>query len=156
MPEKRFILCMHQAPKILGFCCCGSVAKFCLTLWDPMDFSILGSAVLHYISEFVQIHVIELVLLSNHLIPCHPLFPLPSIFLSIRVLPMSWLFASGGQSIGASASVLPMNISFRINYFDLLSVHGTLKSLFHSTIWKHQFFQFLFICIFLSNRFWGN
>ena len=48
---------------------------------------------------------------------------------------MSQLFASGDQSIGASASasVLPMNIqeliSFRINWFDLLAFQGTLKSL---------------------------
>ena len=47
---------------------------------------------------------------------------------------MSQLFTSGGQSVGASASasVLPMNIqgiSFRINWFDLLAVLGTLKSL---------------------------
>ena len=45
---------------------------------------------------------------------------------------MSWLFASGGQSIGASTSVLPMNIqliSFRIDWFDLLAVQGTLTSL---------------------------
>ena len=49
---------------------------------------------------------------------------------------MSWLFASGGQSIGASASasVLPMSeysglISFRTDWFDLLAVKGTLKSL---------------------------
>ena len=48
---------------------------------------------------------------------------------------MSWLYASGGQSIGASASasVLPRNISglisFRIDWFDLLAVQGTLKSL---------------------------
>ena len=44
---------------------------------------------------------------------------------------MSWLFDSGGQSIGDSASVLPMNIeliSFRIDWFDL-AVQGTLKSL---------------------------
>ena len=47
---------------------------------------------------------------------------------------MSWLFAPGSQSIGASASVLPMNehlglISFRIDWFDLFAVQGTLKSL---------------------------
>ena len=126
---------MHQAPKILGFCCCRSVAKFCLTLWDPMDFSILGSSVLHYISVFVQIHVIELVLLSNHLIPCHPLFPLPSIFLSIRVLPMSWLFTSGGQSIGASASVLPMNIQgwFPLGLITLISFQSMGLSRVFST-----------------------
>ena len=50
-------------------------------------------------------------MLSNHLILCHLLFPLPAIFPSIRSSPMMF-FASGGQSIGASASpsVLPMNI----------------------------------------------
>ena len=45
---------------------------------------------------------------------------------------MSQLSASGGQIIGASASVLPMNIqtnSFRIDRLDLLAVQGTLKSL---------------------------
>ena len=44
---------------------------------------------------------------------------------------MSWLFSSSGQSIGASASasVLPILISFRIDWFDLLAFQGTLKSL---------------------------
>ena len=55
---------------------------------------------------------IESVMLSNHLILCHPLLLLPSIFPNIRIFQMSQFFASGGQSIGASASasVLPMNI----------------------------------------------
>ena len=57
------------------------------------------------------IESIESVMLSNYLILCHPLLLLPSIFSSIRVFPMSWLFPLDGQSIGASASasVLPMN-----------------------------------------------
>ena len=76
---------------------------------------------------------IELVMLSNHLNLCHPLL-LPSIFPNIKSFPMSPLFSSGSQSIGASnsASVLPLNIqgliSFRIYWFDLLAVQGTLKS----------------------------
>ena len=61
---------------------------------------------------------------------------------------MSQFFASGGQSIGASASasVLPMNIprnilSFRIDWFDLLAVQETLKRVFSSTtVLKQQFF----------------
>ena len=54
---------------------------------------------------------IELVMPWNHFILCRPLLLLPSIFPSIRVFPMSQLFASGGQRIGVSAStsVLPMN-----------------------------------------------
>ena len=52
---------------------------------------------------------------------------------------MSQLFASGGQNIGASASGLPMDIlgliSYRIDWFDLLAVQGTLKSLLqHHTL----------------------
>ena len=53
---------------------------------------------------------IESVMPSNHLILCRPLLLLPSIFPSIRSFPMSQFFTSGGQSIGASASVLPMNV----------------------------------------------
>ena len=52
---------------------------------------------------------------SNHLMLCHPLLLLPSIFPSIRVFIMSQFFTSGGQSIGvsASASALPMIIQDR-------------------------------------------
>ena len=78
---------------------------------------------------------IESVMPSNHLILCRPLILLPSIFPGIRSFPMSQFFASGGQSIGVSAStwVLPMNtqdwFSFRMDWLDLLAVPGTLKSL---------------------------
>ena len=68
---------------------------------------------------------IELAMLSNHLILCHPLLLLPSIFPSIR-WPKYWSF---------SFSINPSNdysglISFRADWFDLLALQGTLKSLF--------------------------
>ena len=55
---------------------------------------------------------IESVMPLNHLILCHPLLLLPSVFPSIRVFSNESFFTSGGQSIGASASasILPMNI----------------------------------------------
>ena len=74
-------------------------------------------------------------MLSNYLMLCHPLLLLPSIFPSIRVFsnelalrircPKYWSF---------SFSIIPSNeylrlISFRIDWFDLLAVQGTLKSL---------------------------
>ena len=66
----------------------------------------------------------ESVMPSYHLIPCHPLLLLPSIFPSIRV--SSNEFASGGQSTGASASasVLPVNIQdwFPLELTDLISL----------------------------------
>ena len=62
--------------------------------------------------SLLKLMSIESVMLSNHLILCHPILLLPSIFPSIRVFCNQWALISGGQSIGASASalVLPMNI----------------------------------------------
>ena len=75
---------------------------------------------------------IDSVIPSNHLILCHPLLLLPSIFPSIRVFPMGHFFASKYWSF--SFSISPSNdcsgpISFRIDWFDLFAVQGTLKSL---------------------------
>ena len=82
-------------------------------------------------------------MLSNHLILCHPLLLLPSIFPSIRLL--SQLFTSGGQSIGASASasVFPMNIQnlFPLGLTGLIPLLSKgLSRVFSSSIQKHQFF----------------
>ena len=60
-----------------------------------------------------------------------PFFSCPQSFPASESFPVSQLFTSGGQSIVASASVLPMNIqgwSFRIDWFDLLAVQGTQES----------------------------
>ena len=95
---------------------------------------------------------IESVMLSNHLILCCPLLLLSSVFPSIRVFPMSQLFAAGGQGIGASASASASSeysglISFRIDWFDFLAVQGTLKSLLQhhnskaSLLWRSAFFM---------------
>ena len=86
---------------------------------------------------------------------CHPTissFVVPFSFCSQSLpasqsFPMSQLFAWGGQSIGVSAStsVLPMNISFRMDWLDLLAVQGTLKSLLQhhtskASIFRHSAF----------------
>ena len=72
--------------------------------WASLSITISGS--------LLKLMSIKLVMPSNHLILCNPLILLPSIFPSIRSFLISQLFASGGQSIGAStsASVLPKNI----------------------------------------------
>ena len=78
---------------------------------------------------------IESVMPSSHLILCCPLLLCLLYFPASGSFQMSQFFASGGQSIGvsASASVLPMNIQdwfpFRIDWLDLFAVQGTLKSL---------------------------
>ena len=78
---------------------------------------------------------IESVMPSNHLIFCHPLLLLPSIFLSIRVFSnKSALRIRWPNYCSFSFSISPSNeysglISFRIDWLDLLAVQGTLKSL---------------------------
>ena len=115
----------------------------CLTLCDPMGCSMPGSPVLHHLLQFAQFH--ELVMLSNHLILCHHLLFLPSDFPCIRAFPMSWLFTSNGQTIGAlaSASVLTMNIQswFPLGLTGLTSLlsKGLSRVFFSTTIWNHQF-----------------
>ena len=90
---------------------------------------------------------IELVMPSTHLFLCRPLLLLPSIFLSIRVFSNEKLCASGGQSIGvsASASVLPMNIQdwFLLGLTGWISLQskGLSRVFFNTTVQKHQFFN---------------
>ena len=110
-----------------------SVTQSCPTFYNPMDCSMPDFPVHHQLLEFAQTMSIKLLLSSNHLIFCCLLLLLPSIFPSIRVfsnesvLHIMW-------SKYWSFSISPSNeysglISFRIDWFDLLEVQGTLKSL---------------------------
>ena len=92
--------------------CCFSVTKTCLTLCDPMNCSTPGLHVPHHPLEFAQIHVHWM---CDVIQPSHPLSPSSLSVFNLPVsgvFPISQLFASGGQSIGASpsASVLPKSI----------------------------------------------
>ena len=97
-----------------------------------------------YPSPTPGIWSIESVMPSSHLIPCHPLLLLPSIFPSIRVfsndsaLPIRW-----PKYWSFSFNISPSNeglISFRMDWLDLLTVQGTLKSFSNNTVLKHQSF----------------
>ena len=81
-----------------------SVAQSCPTLCDPMSRSTPGLPVHHQLLECTQTMSIESVMLSNHLVLCHPLLLLPSSFPTSGSFQMTQLFALGGQSIGVSAS----------------------------------------------------
>ena len=102
--------------------------------------------------SLLKLMAIESVMSSNHLVLCHPLLLLPSIFPSIRIFsnesvlhirwPKYWSF---------SFSISPSNkyseqISFRIDWFDFPAVEGTLKSLLQhhnskaSILWCSAFF----------------
>ena len=116
-----------------------------LTPCDPMNCSTPSFPVLHYLSQFAQIHVHWV---TNAIQPSSSIIPFssyPQSFPASGSFPMSRLFASGGQSIGASASksVLPMNIQcwfpLGLSLISLLS-KGVSRIFFSTTIQKHQFF----------------
>ena len=85
--------------------------------------------------SLLKLMSITLVMPSNHIILCHPLLLLPSIFPSIRVFSKeSVLRTRWPKYWSLSFSISPSNkysglISFRMDWFDLLAVQGTLKSL---------------------------
>ena len=102
--------------------CYYSVSQLCLTLCNPVDYSMPGFPVLRYLLEFAQTHVHWAGnAISSMVVPfsfCLQSFPASGSF------PISQLFASGDQSIGASATVLPMNIYgwFPLGLTDLISL----------------------------------
>ena len=130
---------------IVSLCCC-SVAQLCLTLCNPMNISMLGFPVLHYLLEFAQIHVHWV---ADAIQPSHPVSPFSSCLQSLPAsgsFAVSQLFVSGGRSIGASASasVLPVNIQgwFPLGSTGLIFLlFKGLWRIFSSTIPKHQFFS---------------
>ena len=110
-----------------------SVTQSCLTLCNPMDCTTPGFPVHHQIPEFTQTHIHHV---SDAIQPSHPLMsPSPPIFPSIRVFSNeSVLHIRLSNYWSFSFSICPSNeysglISFRINWFDLLAVQKTLKSL---------------------------
>ena len=133
-------------PCLLGHLQLSSDSQSYLTLCDPMDCSMPGFPTITNSQRLFKLMSVELVMLSNHLILCLLLL-LPSIFPNIRVIsnesvlhirwPKYWSF---------SFSISPSNeysglISFRIYWFDLFAVQGTLKSLLQHYGWKTSILQ---------------
>ena len=128
------------------------VTQSCPTLCDPMDCSMPGFPLLHHFLELAQTHIHESMMLSNHLVLCCPLLLLPSIFPSIRVFsnesilrigrPKYWSF-----SFSPSNEYSGLIFFYRIDWFDLLAVQGTLKSFLQhhsskaSILWSSAFFM---------------
>ena len=132
---------------------CCSVAQLCPILCNTMDCTRQASLSFTVSRSLLKLMSVESVMPSNHLILCFPLLLLPSVFPSTRVFsnelalcirwPKYWSF---------SFSTSPSNeyselISFRMDWFDLLAVQGTLKSLLkhHSSkasiLWCSDFFM---------------
>jgi len=135
---------MHFLWSIIKF---SSVTSSCLTLCDPMNHSTPGLPVHHQLLEFTQTHV-------HRVSDCHPtisssVIPFSSCFQSFPAsgsFQMSQLFASGGQSIGVSAStsVLSMNTQdwSPLGWTGWISLQskGLSRVFSNTTVQKHQFF----------------
>ena len=115
------------------------------TPWTGLHQATLSFTISQSLLRFMST---ELVMSLNHLILCHPLLLLTSIFPSIRVFPNESAFCIRWPKYWHfSFSISPSNeylglISFRIDIdqFDLLVVWGTLKIFSSTVIWKNQFF----------------
>ena len=117
---------------VLPGCCL--VTQSCLTLWNPRTAACQASLYFTISQSLLRLMSIKLMMSSNHLILCHPLLLLPSIFPRIRVFSReSALHIRWPKYKSFSFSISPSNeysglISFRMDLLDLLEVQ-TLKSL---------------------------
>ena len=124
----------NEVSPYTGQNCCCSVTQSCLTPAIPWTAAHQASLSFTIPQSLLKLMSIESVSPSNHLILCHPLL-LPSVFPSIRVFsselalhirwPKYWSFSF---SISPSSEYSGL-ISFRIDWFDLPNIQGTLKSL---------------------------
>ena len=132
---------MHDwKKKNICCCCCCSVTKLCLTLCDPMNCPCQASLSFTTSQSLLKLMSIKSMMPSNRFILCFPSFLLPSIFPSIRVFssesvlhirwPKYWSFRFRPSPCNEYSGL----ISFRSDWFDLLAVQGTLKSL----PWHHS------------------
>ena len=144
--DKKYCFYPELLPFWLGIILfCFSVTKPCLILFDLMDCSMQGFPILHYCPEFAQTHVCWV---SDALQPLRPLSPTtpPTLSLSQHQGLFQWFgSASGGQSIGSSAStsVLPVNIQcwFPLRLIGLIFLLSKQLSRVASsiTVQKHEF-----------------
>ena len=124
-----------------------SVTQLCLPLCDPVDYKCQASLSITNSWSLLRLMSIKSVMPSSHLILCRPLLLPPSIFPSIRVFSKRQFFASGGQSIGASASasVLPKNTQdwspLGWTSWTSLQSKGLSRVFSNTTVQKHQFFS---------------
>ena len=146
----------------LAKACCCSVAQSCLTSRTAAHQASLTFTVSQSLLKLISI---ESVMPCNRLILWRPLLLLPSIFPSIRVFSSESLLRSGWPNCW-SFSISPSSeysglISFTTDWFDLLAIHGTLKSLLQHHSSKAAGFFFFFwsdshihTCLLEKTQFW--
>ena len=120
-----------------------SLAQLCPTPWTE---ALQASLSITNFQSLLKLMSIESVMASNHLILCCPILLPPSVFPSIRIFSSeSLLHIRWPKYWSFSFNISPSNeysglISFRMDWFDLLVIQGTLKSLFQYHSSKDQFF----------------
>ena len=130
------LIALHNTSHRSGLkkCCC-SATQLYLTLCDPWTTGHQASLSFTISLSLRRLMFTESVMPSNHLVLCHPLLLLPSVSPSIRVFSNKLaLYIRWPKYWSFSFSISPTNkysglISFRIDWFDLLAVQSTLKSL---------------------------
>ena len=140
------VLFMHSM-YIHCSCCFCSATQSCPALCHPMDCSMPGFPVHHYLLDLLRLMSIELVMLSNHLILCcPPLLLLPSIFPSIRVFsnelalhirwPKYWSFSFSISLSRNTKGWFPLELTALIS----LQSRELSRAFSNTTVQKHQFF----------------
>ena len=128
----------YRTPGFMSFTISFSSVQSLSRVWfvvNPWTAACQASLSINNSGSLLKLISIELVMPSNHLILCHPLLLLLSIFPSIRVFSNESVLHIRWQKYWSfNFSLNPSNeysglISFRIDWFDLLAVQGTLKSL---------------------------
>ena len=108
-------------------CCCYSVAQSCPTFCDPTDCSTPGLPVPHHLLEFSQVHVhciSDAVQLSHLLMPSSP-----ALNLSHHQGLFQWVICSHQMTKMSSSNECSGLISIKIDWFDILAIQGTFRSL---------------------------
>ena len=129
-------------------CCCCSVTHMCPILCDPMNCSIPGFLVLHYLTKCAQTHVhwVSDAIQSSYSLSSPSL---PTFNLSQHQCLFQWVSClhQVAKVLELQLSISPSNeysglISFRTDWFDLLAAQGTLKNLLqhHSSVLQRPAF----------------
>ena len=143
-------------------CCCCSITRLCPTLLDTMEYTYQALLSFTVSQSLLKFMFTGLVIIAKHLILCHPLLLLPSILSSIRVFPNELSlhnrypkYQSFSFSISPSSECSVL-ISFRIDWFDLFAVQGTLKSLLQDHSLKAEILQCSVFMVQLSYPYMTN
>ena len=150
--NEQLLICVSTAPHLqkIPSCCQGhkSVQFSRSIVWplcDPVDCSMPGFPIHHYLLELAHTHVHRVGDAIQSSDPLSSFFSCPQSFSASGSFLMSQFFASGGQSIGASASasVLPTNIQdwFPLGWNGWISLlpRGLSEVFSNTTVQKHQF-----------------